>query len=139
MSAVTRLWCRLEEALVAFLLAVMTLITFVYVVVNNSTRPHFEMARATTLSVLGRAMSAAIKAQLQDALALSGAFGRREGLDLQVAEIDGRFTATAPGPFDQRYMQALYAHGEKLGRAGDAFTGQAGPGGQGEPQTLARR
>lgn len=35
MSAVTRLWCRLEEALVAFLLAVMTLITFVYVVVNN--------------------------------------------------------------------------------------------------------
>lgn len=35
MSAVTHLWCRLEEALVAFLLAVMTLITFVYVVVNN--------------------------------------------------------------------------------------------------------
>ncbi|QNQ99344.1 C4-dicarboxylate ABC transporter [Pseudomonas oryzihabitans] len=35
MPAVTRLWCRLEEALVAFLLAVMTLITFFYVVVNN--------------------------------------------------------------------------------------------------------
>lgn len=35
MSAVTRLWGRLEEALVAFLLAAMTLITFVYVVVNN--------------------------------------------------------------------------------------------------------
>jgi C4-dicarboxylate transporter DctQ subunit len=35
MSAVTRLWGRLEEALVAFLLAVMTLITFIYVVVNN--------------------------------------------------------------------------------------------------------
>lgn len=112
----------------------------VYVVVNNSTRPHFEMARPTTLSVLGRAMSAAIKAQLQDVLALSGAFGRRAGLDLQVAEIDGRFTATAPGPFDQRYMQALYAHGERLGRAGDAFAGQAGPAAQGEtPQTFARR
>ena len=112
----------------------------VYVIVNNSTEPSFEMARRSTLSVLGRAMSAAIKAQLQDALALTGAFGRREGLDLHVAEIDGRFKAVSPGPFDQRYMQALYAHGQALGRDGSAFAGAAGATAQGDtPQALARR
>ena len=112
----------------------------VYVVINNSTSPSFEMARRSTLSVLGRAMSAAIKAQLQDALALTGAFGRREGLDLHVAEIDGRFKAVSPGPFDQRYMQALYAHGQALGRDGSAFAGVAGATAQGDtPQALARR
>ena len=112
----------------------------VYLVVNNSATPSFDMARRSTLSVLGRTMSAAIKAQLQDALALAGAFSRREGLDLRVAEIDGRFKAVSPGPFDQRYMQALYAHAETLGRDGAAFATAAGSAAQGEtPQTFARR
>jgi len=44
MSAVTRLWGRLEEALVAFLLAAMTLITFVYVVVNNVYTVFYSLA-----------------------------------------------------------------------------------------------
>ncbi|GJE61341.1 patatin-like phospholipase family protein [Methylobacterium trifolii] len=98
----------------------------VYLVVNNTSAPYFQMASRTTLSVLGRSMSAAIKAQTQDALALAGAFARREGLDLQVAEIDGRFKETSPAPFDQRYMRALFAHAEKLGRAGSAFSSPAG-------------
>lgn len=94
----------------------------IYLLVNNTLTPAFEMARRTTLSVLGRAMSAAIKAQVQDALALSKAFAEREGLDLRIATIDDRFTQTSPAPFDQRYMRALYAHAERLGRARSAFT-----------------
>ncbi|OLU31089.1 C4-dicarboxylate ABC transporter, partial [Pseudomonas sp. PA15(2017)] len=35
MNALQRLWNRLEEAAVAFLLAAMTLVTFSYVVFNN--------------------------------------------------------------------------------------------------------
>lgn len=96
----------------------------VYLVVNNKLTPYFQMATHTTLSVLGRAMSSAIKAQTHDALALAGAFARRESIDLKVAEIDGRFTETSPAPFDQRYMQALFAHAESLGRAGTAFGGE---------------
>ncbi|WP_375465015.1 patatin-like phospholipase family protein [uncultured Methylobacterium sp.] len=101
----------------------------VYLVVNNTAAASFQMATHTTLSVLGRAMSAAIKAQTQDALALAGAFARRETIDLKVAEIDGRFTKDAPGPFDQRYMQALFAHAEGLARTGTAF---------GAPDAMAR-
>ena len=93
----------------------------VYLVVNNSLAPDFQMASRTTLSVLGRSMSAAIKAQTRAALALSQGFARRTGLDLQVAQIDGRFGKTSAAPFDQAYMKALFAHGVALGKAGTAF------------------
>ncbi|CAO4173931.1 patatin-like phospholipase family protein [Methylorubrum populi] len=93
----------------------------VYLVINNRLAPDFQMASRTTLSVLGRTMSAAIKAQTRAALALTRTYAERTGLDLRVALIDGRFTQTSERPFDQPYMQALFAHGEALGRDGNAF------------------
>lgn len=93
----------------------------VYLVINNRLSPNFQMASRTTLSVLGRSMSAAIKAQTRSALALARAFAERGGIDLRVAQIDESFTATSAVPFDGRYMQALFAHGAKLGRSGTAF------------------
>ncbi|MDR7035657.1 putative acylesterase/phospholipase RssA [Methylobacterium sp. BE186] len=102
----------------------------VYVVVNNKLAPDFQIASRTTLSVLGRSLSAAIKAQTRAALALTRNFAAANGLDVQVAEIDGRFGQTSAAPFDQGYMKALYAHGERLGRAGTAFA---------TPDALARR
>ncbi|GEP03673.1 patatin-like phospholipase family protein [Methylobacterium oxalidis] len=93
----------------------------VYVVVNNKLTPDFQVASRTTLSVLGRSLSAAIKAQTRAALALTRGFAEANGIDVQVAEIDGRFAQTSSAPFDQGYMKALYAHGERLGRAGTAF------------------
>ena len=93
----------------------------VYLVINNTLTPDFQMASRTTLSVLGRSMSAAIKAQTRATLALSEGYARRTGLDLQVAQIDGRFGKTSAAPFDQGYMKALFAHGAALGRDGTAF------------------
>lgn len=95
----------------------------VYLVVNNTLTPGFQMASRTTLSVLGRAMTAAIKAQTRGSLALSRAFAGRTGLDLRVALIDDRFPETTAAPFDRTYMTALFAHGEILGRTGTAFGG----------------
>lgn len=93
----------------------------IYLIVNNKLTPYFQMARRTTLSVLGRSLSAAIKAQTRAALTLSRSFAAREGLELDVAEIDGRFTRETPAPFDRNYMQALFAHGRRLARDGTAF------------------
>ena len=93
----------------------------VYLIVNNRLEPEFQMASRTTLSVLGRTMSAAIKAQTRAALALSKGFAERTGLDLRIALIDGRFAKTSEKPFDQPYMRALFAHGEALARDGSAF------------------
>ncbi|GJE18604.1 patatin-like phospholipase family protein [Methylobacterium marchantiae] len=123
----------------------------IYLVVNNTVTPDFQMASRTTLSVLGRSMSAAIKAQTRAALALTKSFAERNGLDLDVAQIDDRFTRTTSAPFDQDYMKALFAHGERLGRDGTAFvrgtpaasipTGSAGDrfGSAEAPRSLARR
>ncbi|WP_238232025.1 MULTISPECIES: patatin-like phospholipase family protein [Methylobacterium] len=94
----------------------------VYLVVNNRLTPEFGIAPRTILGVLGHSMSAAIKAQTRGAIALAQIFAQRSGLDLHVAEIDGRFTKASSAPFDPDYMKALYQHGEGLGRAGTAFT-----------------
>lgn len=99
----------------------------VYLVVNNRLDPEFQMAGRSTLSVLGRTMSAAIKAQTRAALALARAYAQRTDLDLRIAVIDGRFAKTSEKPFDRPYMQALFAHGRALGRDGTAFDTPAAP------------
>lgn len=97
----------------------------VFLIVNGQGIPDFKVTDRSMLSVLGRSMAAAIRAQTASALALHRAFAARSGLDLQVATIDGRFARTSPGPFNQDYMRALFAHGEAVGRAGTAFDVQA--------------
>lgn len=44
MNAVYHFWSKLEEGLVAFLLAAMTLVTFVYVVLNNLYTPFYDLS-----------------------------------------------------------------------------------------------
>ncbi|MBD1574066.1 TRAP transporter small permease [Vibrio sp. S17_S38] len=44
MRAVYHLWSKLEEGLVAFLLGAMTLVTFVYVVLNNLYTPFYDLS-----------------------------------------------------------------------------------------------
>lgn len=93
----------------------------VYLVVNGRATPDFQVTERTMLSVLGRSLGAAIRAQTAAALALHRAFAARGGIDLALATIDARFKGNSPAPFDQDYMRALFAHGEALGRAGTAF------------------
>ncbi|ACL61915.1 patatin-like phospholipase family protein [Methylobacterium nodulans] len=92
-----------------------------YLVVNNTLSSDFQVTQRSTLSILGRSLSAAIRAQTATAIALTKTFAARTGLPLQVALIDSRFTRRSPGLFDQGYMRALFAHAERLGRAGTAF------------------
>jgi hypothetical protein len=54
---------------------------------------------------------------VQDLLRLAGR-AREEGLGFRLASILDGFDATADGPFDRRYMGALYAYGEAAGRLG---------------------
>ncbi len=104
----------------------------VHVVVNTRPTPEFELVQPTLMSVLGRSMGAAIRAQTRATLALAGTFAARTGLDLAVAEIGPDFTARSPAPFDQTYMRALYGYGLEAARAGTAF-------GRGGTGALARR
>ena len=93
----------------------------VYVVVNTSQAPDFQVAQRSMLSILGRSLSAMIKAQTAGAIAVTKAFAARTGTPIHVATIDQRFGQVSQAPFEQGYMRALFAHGERLGRAGTAF------------------
>lgn len=93
----------------------------VYVIVNTQLASDFMVTPRLTLAVLGRSMSAAVKAGTRAALLLHAAFAARTGLDLKTTSIGESFSETAAGPFDGRYMRALFAHGEGLAQANTAF------------------
>ncbi|QRE74461.1 patatin-like phospholipase family protein [Methylobacterium aquaticum] len=93
----------------------------IYVVVNTSLAPDFQVAQRSMLSILGRSLSAMIKAQTAGAVAVTKAFAARTGMPVHIATIDQRFSQTSQAPFEQGYMRALFAHGERLGKAGTAF------------------
>ncbi|KAA2237021.1 patatin-like phospholipase family protein [Salinarimonas soli] len=93
----------------------------VYVLINYGLRPDFQVTERTTVTILGRAMAAAIQAGTRAAIASATGFARRTGTTIDFAHIDDGFKATTSKAFDRRYMQALFAYGEDAGRAGNAF------------------
>ncbi len=93
----------------------------IYVVVNAQLTPEFQVTERNTLSVLGRGMSVAIKAASRAAMGVHAGFAQRSGLNMQFTHIDGRFKQSAPGPFDQDYMKALFEFGVRVAKEGSAF------------------
>lgn len=98
----------------------------VYIVVNHRLGPEFQVAQRTVLGVLGRALSAATKAQVAGALALTRAYAARTGLPLHVALIDERLDKASSAQFDAEYMRALFTFGRDTGSAGTAFDWKRG-------------
>ena len=93
----------------------------VFVIVNNQLSADFMVTPPMTLGVLGRSLSAAVKASTRLAIGTHEAFARRTEIDLKVASIPDDFRVTGSGPFDGRYMKALFARGAELGTQGGAF------------------
>jgi hypothetical protein len=93
----------------------------IHVLVNYNLKPEFQVTERTTVTILGRSMAAAIRAGTRAGIAATTAYARRNGVDVGFAHVDERFTETTAKAFDQRYMQALFAFGERVGRDGTAF------------------
>jgi predicted acylesterase/phospholipase RssA len=93
----------------------------VYVVVNAQLQPEFQVTERSTLSILGRSLGVAVKAASRAALVTHEGFAARAGVPMQFTHIDERFKRTTAAPFDQDYMQALFAFGQRVGREGSAF------------------
>jgi hypothetical protein len=89
--------------------------------VNAQLLPEFQVTQRYTLSVLGRGMSVAIKAASRAAMGVHAGFAQRSGLNMQFTHIDDRFKQSAPGPFDQDYMNALFEFGVRVAKEGSAF------------------
>jgi hypothetical protein len=92
-----------------------------YVIVNSRLAPDFEMPQRVIASVLGRAIAVALTSALRAEVALIYVGAERHKIALHMAHVDPTFNFPMRGPFDGKYMQALYDVGVAAGKKGTAF------------------
>jgi hypothetical protein len=92
-----------------------------YVIVNSKLGPEFQMPSRTIPGVLGRSIAVALTAALRAEVMLIQVAAQRHGIALHIAYVDSAFNVPSRGPFDGKYMQALYDFGVTAGKKGTAF------------------
>ena len=92
-----------------------------YVIVNSKLGPEFQMPSRTIPGVLGRSIAVALTAALRAEVMLIQVAAQRHAIALHIAYVDSAFNVPSRGPFDGKYMQALYDFGVTAGKKGTAF------------------
>jgi hypothetical protein len=92
-----------------------------YIIANMKLNTDFQLTERTTLSILSRTVSAAIKFVTRNAIDRAYATAKRSGIGFHVAYVDPGFSAPARGAFDPDYMKALYEVGFARGAGPDPF------------------
>ena len=92
-----------------------------YVLVNGKLTPDFAVNDRTTVAILGRSVSVAIKAAARTGIDRSYVAAKRSGTGFHLAYVDPGFTQQSKGLFDKDYMQALYRRGFENGKNGKPF------------------
>ena len=92
-----------------------------YIIVNSKLGPEFSMPDRNIPGVLGRSIAVALTAALRAELMLISVGAQRHDFTLRIAHVDPAFNHPSRGPFDGKYMQALYEFGVAAGKAGTAF------------------
>jgi hypothetical protein len=105
-----------------------------YVILHSKLVPEFEVTGTEKILILGRTISAAVKAGAQAELALLAAAAKRDGIELNVAYVDSAFHQPAQTAFDPKQMQALFDLGLEQAKNGTAFRTQ-NPASSGQAQT----
>jgi hypothetical protein len=75
----------------------------------------------STLGILGRTVSAAIKVIARNAIDRAYVLAQRSNVPFHIAFIDEAFSAPSRGPFDSDYMKTLFDFGFAQGKNGLAF------------------
>jgi hypothetical protein len=93
-----------------------------YVIANAKLEQQFEMTTPEiTTTVLGRSISLALQSGLRIELLLTLAAAQKQGIALNVAQIDPEFQHPARGAFDPEYMKALYDYAVEQAKKGKTF------------------
>jgi hypothetical protein len=92
-----------------------------YVLVNSKLVPEFKMPDRNVPGILGRSIAVALTAALRAEVMLIYVGAQRHGIALRIAHVDPSFDHPSRGPFDGKYMQALYEVGVAAGKKGSAF------------------
>jgi hypothetical protein len=95
--------------------------TALYVIVNMKLGNDFQVTERSTLGILGRTVSAAIKVVVRNSLDRAYVLAKRSNVPFHLAFIDDVFSAPSRGPFDSDYMKTLFDFGYAQGKSGLAF------------------
>jgi len=101
------------------------------VILHSKLVPEFNVTGAEKIFILGRTISAAVKAGAKAELALLAAAAKHNGTELNVAYVDNTFHEAAQTAFDQKQMTKLFNLGLEQAKNGTAFRTQSpAPAGQ---------
>jgi predicted patatin/cPLA2 family phospholipase len=89
-----------------------------YVIRNTTVRPPYENVRPRLLPLLRRSISVLISYQGIGDLHRISANAERDGIDFNLVSIPESWDMDYDEAFDQKYMTALFALGERMGREG---------------------
>jgi patatin-like phospholipase len=92
-----------------------------YVIANAKLSQQFEMTTMQTVGVLGRSIALALQSGLRIELLLTLAAAQKQGITLNVAQIDPEFDHPARGAFDPEYMKALFDFAVAQAKKGKTF------------------
>jgi hypothetical protein len=98
-----------------------------YIVVNSSLQPDFQMVERSTPTILAQSVSMAIKADLRVLLDRAFVAAQRSGIGFNVASIPANFNAPSRGAFDPDYMKALFKVGYDQGKSANPFAAEPPP------------
>ncbi|HXX03497.1 MAG TPA: patatin-like phospholipase family protein [Xanthobacteraceae bacterium] len=97
------------------------------IVVNTGLEHDFQVVERFAPSILGQAVGAAIKVDTRMMLALTYAAAKRSGVGFNVATVPASFNVQSKGPFDAKYMGALFQVGYEQGRSASPFATEPPP------------
>jgi predicted acylesterase/phospholipase RssA len=103
--------------------------TELYIVLNGRLTPDFYPPERNTIQILSRLISVVLRTSLRAETMLFAANAQRLGVPMSVAQVSDSFNFPSYGLFDEKYMNALYAHGVERAKNGTAFEpiGQSTP------------
>ena len=92
-----------------------------YILVNSKLVPEFKMPDRSIPGVLGRSIDVALTSALRAEIMLMDVGASRNGIGMRVAHVDAAFNFPSRGPFDGKYMRALFDFGVEQGKKASAF------------------
>ncbi len=96
----------------------------VYVIRNTAVRPPYENIRPRLLPLVRRSISVLISYQGIGDLYRIASKAERDGIDFKLMSIPESWDMEPEEAFDQKYMTALFALGEQIGREGIPWRGR---------------
>jgi predicted acylesterase/phospholipase RssA len=96
-------------------------ISDLYVIINSKFESDFKMTDRMVAGVLGRSIDLALTSALRAQSMLLATAAQRHGISLRIAYLPATIDLQSRGPFDGRYMKALFEVGIEQGLSGAAF------------------